>query len=153
MKQFFGASRIPKLNLPLSMCHCHLIRHIRPYFFRGGWHSGGPLRLPWGIPTYHLYFHLRSFQITRETNRHVVEWPQAMMNPQVKLKWKWNESLIPNTSKSILPKGAVWILRDGVRAPLIIYSAPIGRSRYIVSGQITIVHQPRFPWTKEICPY
>ena len=30
-----------------------------------------------------------------------------------------------------LPKGAVWTLRDGVQAPLIIHSAPLGRSRYI----------------------
>ena len=30
-----------------------------------------------------------------------------------------------------LPKGAVWTPRDGVWAPLIIHSAPLGRSRYI----------------------
>ena len=66
-----------------------------------------------------------------------------------------------------LPKGAVWPLRDGVQAPLIIHSAPLGWSRYrlylfhlfhqvslcitsgfmILNQILSIVHQPYHLYT------
>ena len=42
-----------------------------------------------------------------------------------------------------LPKGAVWTLRDGVWAPLIIHSAPLGRSRYDIYVYMYHITCPR----------